>query len=136
MKVHTFTTRLLQVNTYFAYFLPDHSGQPVAPLSEHKVKENIYQAMPNMWKKKMMEQGYNHVDGSIQNMEEFFEIRIENLDRFDSKKDSNKVQKNKSNKNRKHSNQNVSEKKILKVQKHERNSVSTMVRVDRVPMNV
>ena len=111
MKVRTFTTRLLQLNNYLAYFPPDHSGQPVAPLSEDKVKEILYHAMPNLWKKKMVEQGYNYLDGSIQNMAEFFETRIENLERFDSKKESNKSQNTKSNKQRKHSNQNVSEEK-------------------------
>ena len=42
--------------------------------------------MPNLWKKEMAEQGYNYLDGSIQHMGEFFETRIENLERFDSKK--------------------------------------------------
>ena len=50
----------------------------------------------------MVEQGYNYLDGSIQHMTEFFETRIENLERFDSKKDSKKNQHNKSNKKRKH----------------------------------
>ena len=58
----------------------------------------------------IVEQGYNYLDDSIQNMIEFFETIIENLERFDSKKDSNKGQKNKSNKKRKYSNQNLSEK--------------------------
>ena len=57
----------------------------------------------------MVEQGYNYLDGSIQSMAEFFETRIEILERFDCKNDSNKVLKIKSNKRRKHSNQNVSD---------------------------
>ena len=64
--------------------------------------------MPNTWKKKIEEQRYNYLDGSNQNMNEFFETRIKNLERFDSKKNSNKNKKNKSNKKRKHSNNNVS----------------------------
>ena len=59
----------------------------------------------------MVDRGYNYLDGSIQSMAEFFETRIENLEIFDFKKDSNKVQKAKSNKKRKYSNQNVSEEK-------------------------
>ena len=111
MKARTFTTRLLQLNNYLTYFPPDRPGQPVAPPSEDKVKEIVYHAMPNSWKKKMVEQGPSYLDGSIQNMAEFFETRIENLERFDSKKESNKSQNTKSNKKRKHSNQNVSEEK-------------------------
>ena len=82
MNIHIFTTRLLQLNNYLAYFPPDQSGQSVAPLSEDKVKEIIHHTMPNLWKKKMMEQGYNYLDDSIQSMSEFFETRIENLERF------------------------------------------------------
>ena len=59
----------------------------------------------------MVEQGYNYLDGCIQNMTEFYETRVENLERFDSKKDSNKDKKNKANKKRKHSNNNVSDAK-------------------------
>ena len=33
--------------------------------------------MPNMWKKKMVEQGYNYLDGPIHSMAEIIEIRIE-----------------------------------------------------------
>ena len=72
MKVYTFTTRLLRLNIYLAYFPPDRSGQPVAPLSKDKVKEFIYYAMSKLWKKKIVEQGYNCLDGSIQNMRDFF----------------------------------------------------------------
>ena len=86
MKVHTFTTSLSQLNTYIVYFPPDHSGQPVAPLSEDEVKEIIYHTMPNLWKKKMVEKGYNYLNGSIQSMAEFFETMLENLERFDSRR--------------------------------------------------
>ena len=68
MKVYTFT-----INNYLACFPPDRSGQPVAPLSEDKVKKIIYHAMPNIWKKKIMKQAYNYLDGFIYSMEEFFE---------------------------------------------------------------
>ena len=37
--------------------------------------------MPNMWKKKKVEQGYNYLNGPIQSMAVFFEIRIENLEK-------------------------------------------------------
>ena len=57
MKVRTFTTRLLQSNAYLAYFPPDLVGQTVNPLPEDDVKEILYHAIPNMWIKKMVEQG-------------------------------------------------------------------------------
>ena len=37
--------------------------------------------MPNTWNKKMIEQGYNYLDGPIHAMAEFFETRIENLEK-------------------------------------------------------
>ena len=37
--------------------------------------------MPNTWGKKMVEQGYNYLDVPIHSMVEFFEMRIENLDK-------------------------------------------------------
>ena len=48
MKVSAFRTGLLQLNNYLTYFPPDHSGQPVAPLSKDKVKAIIYRAMPKI----------------------------------------------------------------------------------------
>ena len=41
----------------------------------------------------MVEQEYIYLDGSIKNTAEFFETWIENLERFDSKRDSKKRQK-------------------------------------------
>ena len=72
MKVRTFTTRLLQLNAYLAFFPPDHQGQVVDPLPEDDIKEILYHAMPNTWKKKIIEQGYNYLDGPIHAMAEFF----------------------------------------------------------------
>ena len=37
--------------------------------------------MPDEWEKKMVEQGYNYLDGRINSMAEFFETRIENLEK-------------------------------------------------------
>ena len=45
------------------------------------MKKILYQAMPNTLKKKMVEQGYNYLDGLIYSMVEFFETRIENLNK-------------------------------------------------------
>ena len=42
--------------------------------------EILYHAMPNSWRKKMTEEGYNYLDRSIQEMSGFFETRVENLE--------------------------------------------------------
>ena len=81
MKVRSFTTRLIQLNTYLPYFPPDRPGQQVTSLPDDDIKEILYHAMPNTWKKKMIEQGYNYLDGPIHAMAEFFETRIENLEK-------------------------------------------------------
>ena len=52
----------------------------VTALPDDEVKEILYHAMPNLWMKKMTEQGYNYLDRYIQEMSGFFETRIENLE--------------------------------------------------------
>ena len=80
MKVWSSTTRLIQLNTYLLHFPPDHSGQLVTSLPDDDIKGMLYQPMPNTWKKKMVEQRYNYLDGPIYSMAEFFKTRIENLE--------------------------------------------------------
>ena len=79
-KVRTFTTRLIPLNNYVPYFPPDCIGQMVTALPDNEVKEILYHAMPNSWRKKMTEQGYSYLDRSIQEMSGLFETRIENLE--------------------------------------------------------
>ena len=79
MKVRSFTTRLIQLNTYLPYFPPDRPGQLVSSLPDDDIKEILYHAMPNTWKKKMVEQWYNYSDHPTHSMTKFFETRIENL---------------------------------------------------------
>ena len=81
MKVRSFTTRLIQLNTYLPYFPPDRPSHLVTSLPDDDIKEILYQAMPNTRKKKMVEQLYNYLDGSIHSMAEFFEMRVENLEK-------------------------------------------------------
>ena len=80
MKVHIFTTRLIQLNNNLPYFLPDCVGQMVTALPGDEVKEILYHAMPNSWRKKMIKQGYNYLDGSSQEISGLFETRVENLE--------------------------------------------------------
>ena len=79
IKVHTFTTRLVQLNNCLPYFPLDCVGQTVTALSDDEVKEILYHAKPDSWRKKTTEQRYNYLDKSIQEMLDFFETRIDNL---------------------------------------------------------
>ena len=63
MKVQSFITRLIQLNIYLPHFPLDCPGQLVTSLPNDDIKEILYHAMPNMWKKNMIEQGYNYLDG-------------------------------------------------------------------------
>ena len=81
IKVRSFTTRLIQLNSCRPYFPPDCPGQLVTSLLGDDIKEILYHAMPNLWEKKMIEQGYNYSDGPIHAMAELFETKIENLEK-------------------------------------------------------
>ena len=80
MKVKTFTTRLVQLNEYLPYFPPDSDNQEVVKLQLDDLKEILYHAMPNSWKKKMTEQGFNYIAHHIYEISDFFETRCENLE--------------------------------------------------------
>ena len=51
MKVRSFTTRLIQLNTYLLYLPQDLPGQLVASLPDDDIKVVLYHAMSNMWEK-------------------------------------------------------------------------------------
>ena len=80
MKVCTFTTRLIQLNNYLPYFPRDSAEQMVTVLPDDEVKEILYHAMLNTWRKKLIKQRYSYLDRSIQEMSGFFETMIENLE--------------------------------------------------------
>ena len=46
MKVRSFTTRLIQLNTYLPYFPPDRPGQLDTSLPDDDIKEILYHAIP------------------------------------------------------------------------------------------
>ena len=69
------------MNTYLPYFPTDLPDQLVTSLPDDDIKEIIYHGMPNTWKKKMVEQGYSSLDGPIHSIAEFFERRIESLEK-------------------------------------------------------
>ena len=49
-------------------------------LPDDEVKEILYHAMLNLWRKKMTEQGYNRLDMYIQWMSGFFETKVDHLE--------------------------------------------------------
>ena len=81
-KIQSFTTRLIQLNTYLPYFLPNRPGQLVLSFPGDDIKETLYHTMSNTLKKKVVEQGNNYLDGPTHSMAEFFETRIENLEKL------------------------------------------------------
>ena len=81
MKVRSFTTRLIQLNTYLPYFPPDCPGQLVTSLPDDDIKEILHHAMLNTWKKNMVEQGYKYFDGPMHSKAEIFKTRNENVEK-------------------------------------------------------
>ena len=78
MKRQVFTTTLLQ---YLPYFSSDQPGQLVTCLSDDDIKEFLFHAMTNSWKKKMVELGYTYLDSHNQSMAGIYETRIKNLEK-------------------------------------------------------
>ena len=82
---------------YLPFFSPDLPGQLVTSLPDDNIKKILYHAMPNMWEKKMVEQGYNYLDGPIHPMVEIFETRIKNLEKSipssDPSRNNNRIKK-------------------------------------------
>ena len=54
-------------------------GQVVTTLPDDEVKEILYHTMPDLWRKKKTEQGYNYLDRSIQTKSAFL-TRVQNLE--------------------------------------------------------
>ena len=80
MKVHTFTTKLIQLNNSLPYFPPDPVGQMITVLSDDEVKKILFHAMNNTWRKKITKEWYNYLYRSIQEIPGFFERRVKNLE--------------------------------------------------------
>ena len=53
----------------------------------------IYHSMPNTWKNKMIEQGFNYADSTIKEMTDFFETRVENMEPKEHRKLSSAASK-------------------------------------------
>ena len=73
-------TRLILLDMYLIYFLPDRPGQLVTSLTDDNVKAILYHSMRNMWKMKMVQYRNNFLDGPTHSMTELSESRIVNLE--------------------------------------------------------
>ena len=103
MKLCSLISRLQELNAYLKVFPPDTEGQETASLPSDEILDIIYHSMPNTWKNKMIEQGFNYTDSTIKEMTDFFETRVENLEPKEEKKKSSAAVKKskKTNKKRK-----------------------------------
>ena len=81
MTLRSFTTRIIQLNTYLPCFPPDYSGRLVTSLPDDDIRDILHHTMPNTWKKNIVEHGCNYLDGPNHSMAEFFDMRIENLEK-------------------------------------------------------
>ena len=64
-----------------------------APLSADESMDIIYHSMPTTLKNKMIEQGFNCADSTIEEMTDFFETREENLEPKEDRKKSSAASK-------------------------------------------
>ena len=76
---------------YLPCFPPDRPVQLVTSPSDDDMKEILYRAMPNMWKKKMINRD---TTTPIHSMAEFFEKMIENLEKVIPPSVTSKIRRN------------------------------------------
>ena len=72
------------------------------PLPDYMVKEILFYSTPDLWHKRMTEQGYNYIDDAmtLHHMADFFETRCENLEVKPTGKKSSKDSKKPSKKHK------------------------------------
>ena len=80
MKLQNFFSRLQELNSYLEDFPSDTEGQETVPLPAYEIMDIIYHSMPTTWKNKMTEQDFNQTDSTKEEMTDFFETRVENLE--------------------------------------------------------
>ena len=80
MKLHSFISRLQELNVCLEEFPPDTDGQETAPLPADEIMDIVYHSMHTTLKNKMIEQGLNYADS------DFFETRVENLEPKEDRK--------------------------------------------------
>ena len=72
MKLHSYISRLQQLNAYLEEFPPDTDGQETAPLSADEIMDIVYNSLPILWKNKMIEQDFSYADYTIKEITVFF----------------------------------------------------------------
>ena len=86
IKLHSFISRLQELNAYLEEIMADTDGQETAPLPANEIMDTIYHSMPTKWKNKIFDQGFYHADSTIKEMTDFFETRVEKLEPKEEKK--------------------------------------------------
>ena len=74
------------MNTYLEDFTQNTLRQEIEPLPVDEIIDIIYHSMPNKWKNKMIEQGFNHTYYNVKEMKDIFETRVKNLEPKEDKK--------------------------------------------------
>ena len=80
IKLSSFISRLQELNVYLEEFLPGTKGQETTPLPADEIMDIIYLSIVTTWKHKMIEQGFIYADSAINEMSDFFETRVDNLE--------------------------------------------------------
>ena len=68
------------LNAYVEELPPDIEGQETALLPADEIMDIVYHFMFTTWENKMIEQGFNYSDSTIQGKTDLFETRVENLE--------------------------------------------------------
>ena len=72
MKLCSFNRRLQELNAYLGKFSSDTEGQETAPLSIDDIMDIPYHSMSTTWKNKIIEQGLNDIDLTVEELTNFF----------------------------------------------------------------
>ena len=70
------------MTAYLEEFPPDTEGQETSPLPADEIMDIIYHSAHTTRKNKMIEQGFNHANSTIKEMTDYFEIRVQNLEKM------------------------------------------------------
>ena len=97
IKLHTFISRLQEMNDYLKEFLHDTPGQETKSLFTDEIMDIIYHFMPTIRKNKMIEQGINLANFTVKEITGFLQTRVENREPTEEKKKMYISTKNKKN---------------------------------------
>ena len=88
LKLHSFISRLQELNAYLADCPPDTVGQATISLSANKIMNIIHHSMLTTWENKMIEQVFNYADFTVKELTDFAETRVGNMETNEDKKNN------------------------------------------------